>query len=178
MPLYRLPDEHVFPPPEHATASGMLAIGGDLHPDRLLLAYRMGIFPWSSEDQPLWWWSPDPRMVLPVGELRIQRSLKKRVKRGDYRVTFDTCFAEVLQACAETFRPGQDGTWLTPELQQSFIALHQRGLAHSVEVWFEGELVGGLYGLGLGRIFCGESPIRPMVEAGVNIAGLHSDDPA
>lgn len=172
MPLYRLPAEHIFPPPEHATLSGMLAIGGDLHPDRVLLAYRMGIFPWYSEEQPLLWWSPDPRMVLPTAELRIQRSLRKRVKRGDFRITFDTCFADVLRGCADTERPDQDGTWLTPELQQAFIALHQRGIAHSIEAWEGDELVGGLYGLAIGRLFCGESMFARRSDAS-KVAFVH-----
>ena len=172
MPMYRLSAEHVFPPARRADYPGILAVGGDLHPDRVLLAYQSGIFPWYSEGQPLLWWSPDPRMVLEPAQLRVQRSLKKRVKRGDYTITFDTCFAEVLAACAEFPRPDQDGTWLTEDLQAAFTALHQRGYAHSVEAWQDGELVGGLYGIAIGAVFCGESMFARRSDAS-KVAFVH-----
>lgn len=172
MPVFRLPNEHVFPPPHLAHPSGVLAVGGDLHPDRVLLAYQSGIFPWYSEGQPLWWYSPDPRMVLIPGDLRIQRSLKKRVRRGDYTVTFDTAFEDVLSACAEIPRPDQGGTWLTAPLQAAFIELHARGIAHSVEAWHDGALVGGLYGLGIGKAFCGESMFARRSDAS-KVAFVH-----
>jgi leucyl/phenylalanyl-tRNA--protein transferase len=155
-----------------ADPSGIIAVGGDLHPDRVLLAYHSGIFPWYSEGQPLLWWSPDPRMVLRPSELKVQRSLKKRVKRGDYRITFDTVFSQVLDGCAETPRPDQDGTWLTEPLKAAFVELHRRGIAHSVEAWQDDTLVGGLYGLAIGRVFCGESMFTRRSDAS-KVAFVH-----
>ena len=157
MPVYRLPDSHVFPPPDHAEPSGLLAIGGDLHPRRLLLAYAHGIFPWYSEDDPILWFSPEPRFVLEPSRLRVGRSLKKRIKRGDYEIRLDTEFAQVIRHCREAGRPGQSGTWITDDMEQAYLELHRMGFAHSAEAWHQGELVGGLYGVALGRIFSGES---------------------
>lgn len=157
MPIYRIPEQHLFPNPELANSGGLLGVGGDLHPDRILLAYRQGIFPWYSEGQPILWWSPDPRMVLWVDALHISRSLGKIIRRGDFHITMDTAFDEVMTACADVPRPGQQGTWITPELKEGFVALHDAGHAHSIEAWKDGELVGGLYGLTVGRVFCGES---------------------
>ena len=157
MPVYRLPDAHVFPPPDHAEPSGLLAIGGDLHPRRLLLAYAHGIFPWYSEDEPILWFSPEPRFVLEPGQLRVGRSLKKRIKRGDYEIRLDTNFAQVIRQCREAGRPGQSGTWITDDMEQAYLELHRMGFAHSAEAWHQGELVGGLYGVALGRVFSGES---------------------
>ena len=155
MPAYRLDERLVFPPPEHGPRRGPIAVGGDLRPERLLLAYSMGIFPWQGE--PLHWHSPDPRMVLLADELRVSRSLRRTVRRGAFRLTLDTEFTEVMIACATVPRPGQDGTWITPEMVESYTELHRRGVAHSVEAWRGGELVGGLYGLSLGAAFFGES---------------------
>jgi leucyl/phenylalanyl-tRNA--protein transferase len=148
-----------FPPIAAALAepNGLLAAGGDLSPDRLLVAYRRGIFPWYSEGQPILWWSPDPRMVLYVDELRVTRSLAKRVRSGRFDVRIDSAFRQVIEACAEFPRPGQRGTWITPEIISAYCELNRRGYAHSVESWREGRLVGGLYGLALGRVFFGES---------------------
>ncbi len=157
MPVYQIPARHVFPPPEHADEDGVLGIGGDLHPDRVLLAYRSGIFPWYSQGEPLLWWSPDPRLVLYVDELRVQRSLAKVIRRAPYTLTADTAFEAVITACGATRRPRQAGTWITPELKRAMVALHHRGHAHSIEAWQDGALVGGLYGLSVGRVFCGES---------------------
>ncbi|MGE5125235.1 MAG: leucyl/phenylalanyl-tRNA--protein transferase [Betaproteobacteria bacterium] len=155
MPVYRLDERLIFPPPELGPRRGPIAVGGDLRPARLLLAYSMGIFPW--EGEPLRWHSPDPRMVLLAGELRVARSLEKTIRRAAYRLTLDTAFTEVMVACASVPRPGQDGTWITPAMVDSYTELHRRGVAHSVEAW-EGEaLVGGLYGLSLGTVFFGES---------------------
>lgn len=156
MPVYRLPDQPLFPPPEHAARSGLLAVGGDLSPERLLAAYRAGIFPWYSDGEPLLWWSPDPRCVLFPGELRVSRSLRQFLKKQPFRITFDRAFPKVIAACRKP-RPGQDGTWITKAMQEAYIALHELGYAHSVEVWQEGSLAGGLYGLSLGRAFFGES---------------------
>lgn len=157
MPVYRLPRAHAFPDPHEADDDGLIAVGGDLHPDRVLLAYRMGIFPWYSEGQPILWWSPDPRTVLEPAAIHVPRSLAKRMRRGDYQITLDTAFERVIGACAERSRPGQDSTWITDEMQAAYIELHAKGFAHSCEAWRDGELVGGLYGIALGKLFCGES---------------------
>jgi leucyl/phenylalanyl-tRNA--protein transferase len=147
-----------FPPLERALRrpNGLLAAGGDLSPERLLAAYRRGIFPWFSDGDPILWWSPDPRMVLFPSELKIARSLAKTLRKRDYEVRMDCAFAAVVQACSEP-RAGQDGTWITPEIRQAYTQLHTLGLAHSVETWRDGRLVGGLYGVALGRMFFGES---------------------
>lgn len=158
MPVYHIPEQHLFPDPWLAEPSGLLGVGGDLHPDRLLLAYRMGIFPWYSEGQPILWHSPDPRFVLFVDELHVGRSLKKRMRRGDYTIRADTAFEAVIRACGEAPRPHQDGTWITEEMIAGYLALHERGYAHSVEAYdAEGALVGGLYGVAVGGVFAGES---------------------
>jgi len=156
MPIFRLDHRLSFPPVEHAE-DGLLAVGGDLRPERLLLAYRSGIFPWYSEGQPILWHSPDPRMVLVASALKVPRSLRKTMRRPAYRVTLDTAFARVVAACASVERPGQSGTWITPEMEAAYRELHRRGFAHSVEAWHEGRLVGGLYGVSLGAAFFGES---------------------
>lgn len=147
-----------FPPLERALREpdGLLAAGGDLSPERLLAAYRHGCFPWYQDGQPLLWWSPDPRMVLFPEELHVSRSLRKTLRRGDFTITFDQDFAAVIRACAAP-RSYADGTWITSAMQQAYLELHRRGIAHSVEAWQNGELVGGLYGLALGRLFFGES---------------------
>ena len=155
MPVYRLDERLVFPPPERGPRRGPIAVGGDLRPERLLLAYSMGIFPWQGE--PLHWHSPDPRMVLLADELVVSRSLRKKMRRGPFRLTLDTDFTEVMIACATVPRPGQDGTWITPGMVESYSQLHDRGVAHSVEAWNGRTLVGGLYGLSLGAAFFGES---------------------
>lgn len=144
--------------------NGLLAAGGDLSVARLLDAYGRGIFPWYSAGQPVLWWSPDPRMVLAPPDFRISRSLRKRLRRGDYEVRADTCFSEVMRACAAP-RPGQDGTWITPDMTAAYHELHLRGIAHCVEVWMHEELVGGLYGVALGRVFYGESMFSRMTDA-------------
>lgn len=156
MPIFRLDHRMTFPPVEYAE-DGLLAVGGDLRPERLLLAYRSGIFPWYSEGQPILWHSPDPRMVLVASALEVPRSLRKTIRKQAYRVTLDTAFAKVVAACASVERPGQSGTWITPEMQAAYRELHRRGLAHSVEAWQDRRLVGGLYGVSLGAAFFGES---------------------
>jgi len=163
VPAYRLDERLVFPPPEHGPRRGPIAVGGDLRPERLLLAYTMGIFPWQGE--PLHWHSPDPRMVLLADELRVSRSLRRTVRRGAFRLTLDTEFTEVMIACATVPRPGQDGTWITPGMVESYTELHRRGIAHSVEAWRGGDLVGGLYGLSLGAAFFGESMFAHEADA-------------
>ena len=156
MPDYRLPEAAVFPPVEGAARNGLLAVGGDLSPRRLLAAYREGIFPWYSEGEPLLWWSPDPRFVLFPGELRVSRSMRQFLKKETLRITFDRAFGAVIAAC-QTPRKGQEGTWITPEMREAYSSLHRMGYAHSVEAWQGQTLAGGLYGVSLGRIFFGES---------------------
>ncbi|WAG81526.1 leucyl/phenylalanyl-tRNA--protein transferase [Metapseudomonas furukawaii] len=147
-----------FPPLGRALRepNGLLAAGGDLSPERLIRAYRHGCFPWYQDGQPILWWSPDPRTVLLPQEIHISRSLAKLLRQARFRVTFDQAFAEVIQGCAGP-RNYTDGTWITSPMQAAYIELHERGVAHSVEVWKDDELVGGLYGLAIGRIFFGES---------------------
>jgi len=159
-------DDLSFPPLETALRepNGLLAAGGDLRPERLLAAYRHGCFPWYQEGQPLLWWSPDPRTVLFPDELHVSRSLRKRMRHGDYRVTFDTAFAEVIQGCAGP-RSYADGTWITTPMQDAYVRLHEMGVAHSVEVWQQGQLVGGLYGLAMGELFFGESMFSRATDA-------------
>ena len=152
------PEDLRFPPVELASPEGLLAVGGDLRAERLLAAYRHGIFPWYSKGQPILWWSPDPRAVLFPPELKISRSLHKTLHSEKFTVTLDTCFREVMQACAQPREKSPDsGTWITPEMVEAYVLLHDKGYAHSVESWREGELVGGLYGVALGGAFFGES---------------------
>jgi leucyl/phenylalanyl-tRNA---protein transferase len=146
-----------FPPPETASPEGIVAFGGDASPERLLLAYGQGIFPWPHEGYPLLWFSPDPRFVLDLGDVTLSRSLRKTIRRGAYEVRFDTRFRDVMLACGTAPRRGQNGTWITHELVAGFGKLHTSGFAHSVEAYEDGELVGGLYGMSLGKAFFGES---------------------
>jgi len=157
MPVYLLPDELVFPSPQLARKEGLLAVGGDLSQERLLLAYRMGIFPWYSEDEPIMWWSPDPRLVLYPSEFRVSRSLKKTIKKQMFKLTVDEAFESVINACARSRTKADEGTWIVEEMIAAYYRLHESGLAHSVEVWQDGKLVGGLYGVSLGKCFFGES---------------------
>ena len=153
-----LDSDDPFPPAELALQepNGLLAAGADLSPSRLMDAYAQGIFPWFGSDDPLLWWSPDPRMVLFVSELRMTRSLRRVIRSGRFRVTMDTAFPAVIAGCAAP-RPGQDGTWITPEMNTAYCQLFELGHAHSVEAWVGDQLAGGLYGVGLGRMFFGES---------------------
>ncbi|MBS1119448.1 MAG: leucyl/phenylalanyl-tRNA/protein transferase [Deltaproteobacteria bacterium] len=156
MPVFRLDDRLVFPP-VHLAKDGLLALGGDLRPERLLLAYSKGIFPWYAENLPILWHSPDPRMVMTTRDLIVQRSLRKTIRRAPYRLTMDTAFNQVVQGCASVPRPGQAGTWLIPEMVDAYRQLHELGFAHSIEAWAGDQLVGGLYGVSLGAAFFGES---------------------
>lgn len=156
MPVFALQDELVFPPVELANEDGILAVGGDLSPNRLLLAYSSGIFPWYNEDEPIIWWAPNPRFVIFPRDLRVSKSLRKLIKRGAFEVTFDRAFREVMSGCRSP-RKNQDGTWITDEMLEAYCLLHELGFAHSVEAWQDGELAGGLYGVSLGRCFFGES---------------------
>ncbi len=155
-----------FPPAESALRrpNGLLCAGGDLSPQRLLDAYRHGIFPWFSEGEPILWWSPDPRMVLFPQELKISRSLARSLRRGQYEVRLDTAFPAVIRECSLP-RADQDGTWITPEMQQAYGRLHELGHAHSVETWIGGKLAGGLYGMAIGRAFYGESMFSRVTDA-------------
>lgn len=155
--MYRLSDDLVFPPAERADRSGLLAIGGDARPERLILAYSLGIFPWPHRGYPLLWFSPDPRFVISLDEVHLHKSLKKAIKRAPFQIRFDTAFERVMEACSTAPRPGQDGTWITRELIDGYVHLHALGYAHSIEAWDGDELVGGLYGVSLGRAFFGES---------------------
>ena len=155
--MYRLTDALLFPSPEQASAEGIVAVGGDLKPERVMLAYRKGIFPWFESDDFLLWWSPDPRMVLFPDRLKISKSMRTVLRKKQFEVTFNKAFDQVVEACAKVKRFGQNGTWITPGLMEVYSTLHIQGHAHSVEVWEEGSLVGGLYGIDLGTVFCGES---------------------
>lgn len=157
MPVFTLSKRLSFPPPHLAIKEGLLAVGGDLSVERLLLAYRSGIFPWYSEGEPILWWSPDPRLVLYPDELRISRSLGKIIKRKLFHITFNQDFESVITACAEVKRSYGAGTWITDEMKSAYIALHHKGYAHSVEAWQDNRIVGGLYGVAIGRVFFGES---------------------
>lgn len=157
MPLFQLDHRLVFPPPALAEPEGVLAIGGDLSTDRLLAAYASGIFPWFEQDGPILWWSPDPRAILELDELRVSRRLARTIRQGRFEVRFDTSFRQVIAACAGTPRTHETGTWITPEIQAAYSRLFNLGLATCAESWHEGRLVGGIYGVRLGSAFFGES---------------------
>ncbi|MEZ4235225.1 MAG: leucyl/phenylalanyl-tRNA--protein transferase [Myxococcota bacterium] len=167
-----IPRQHRFPDPARAESSGLLAFGGDLSPERLLLAYRQGIFPWYSHGQPILWWSPDPRTVLELDALHVPRSLGKRIRQQPYRITLDQAFTQVIVACATAPRQGQDGTWITEEMCAAYVQLHELGFAHSVEAWEEDRLVGGLYGVAVGKLYAGESMFARRPDAS-KIAFVH-----
>ncbi|WP_276504578.1 leucyl/phenylalanyl-tRNA--protein transferase [Terrimonas pollutisoli] len=156
MSLFILDKKLYFPPAHLAEQDGLLAIGGDLSPERLLLAYKHGIFPWYEAD-PILWWSPNPRFVLFPGELKISKGIKPLLKRNEFKFTINKAFKDVIHQCKKIARPGQDGTWITQEVERAYIKMHELGYAHSAEVWKEGDLVGGLYGIRLGKVFFGES---------------------
>lgn len=157
MPIFALNEEPIFPPPHLAESDGLLAIGGDLHPERLVRAYLEGIFPWYSHPEEILWWSPDPRFVLFPADLKVSKSMRPILNQGRFTITYDQDFSGVIQQCKTTPRPGQRGTWITPEMREAYEELHRLGMAHSVEAWQAGKLVGGLYGVSLGRCFFGES---------------------
>ena len=165
MPVFQLHREIEFPPVEFAEPDGLLAVGGDLSPERILAAYRLGIFPWYGEESPILWWSPDPRLVLLPEELKVSRSLERTLRRGTFEVTFDTAFDRVIASCAEVHRDGDGGTWIVDGIIEAYRELHRLGHARSVESWADGELAGGLYGLSLGRAFFGESMFTRRTDA-------------
>ncbi|HZY35381.1 MAG TPA: leucyl/phenylalanyl-tRNA--protein transferase [Mucilaginibacter sp.] len=155
--IFRLDERLLFPDPALAEPDGLLAVGGDLSVERLLLAYRKGIFPWYSDETPILWYSPHERFVLFPQEIKISKTMRKIIQSGKFGITVDQCFKEVIEACSQAPRPGQDGTWITDEMKAAYVQLHQKGHAHSVEVRQNGELAGGLYGVQVGKVFCGES---------------------
>ena len=163
--MYFITKDLFFPPVHEASADGLLAYGGDLSPERLLLAYQNGIFPWFEDDQPILWWSPNPRMVLYLEELIISKSMRNIINRKTFEITFNQNFREVIANCQNINREGQYGTWITNDMIEAYCKLHELGIAKSVEVWQEGVLVGGLYGVDLGHIFCGESMFSKVSNA-------------
>ena len=165
MPLHVLSDELWFPPVDQAASDGLLAIGGDLSSERLLLAYRSGIFPWFNDDEPPLWWSPDPRFVLFPQELYVSKSMQQLLKRRAFKITMNKAFTEVIRHCGRQKRKGQEGTWITAEIEEAYIQLHQLGYAVSLEVWKDNELVGGLYGIRMGKLFFGESMFTKVSNA-------------
>lgn len=156
MPIFVIDNELSFPPPHLAEPDGLLAMGGDLSPERLLLAYRNGIFPWY-EGEHILWWSPDPRFVFFPGELRVSKTIRSLINKNAFEFTIDKAFAQVIHQCKKITRPGQAGTWITDEVERAYIKMHELGYAHSAEVWKDGQLAGGLYGIQLGKVFFGES---------------------
>ena len=158
-------DDCFFPPADRANADGLLAFGGDLSPQRLIVAYANGIFPWYSEDEPILWWSLDPRLIMRPGEMKVSHSLRHTLKSGKFEVKIDTNFREVMLHCAETPREGQDGTWIQDEMVYAYTHLHELGYAHSFETYQNGQLVGGLYGIAIGKVFFGESMFHTVTDA-------------
>ncbi len=165
MPVYQLSDELVFPDPSLAEKDGLLAIGGDLSVKRLLLAYSHGIFPWFEEGSPILWWALNPRMVLYPVEFKLSKSLKQKIKKAEFNITFDNAFEEVIKYCSRVPRKDQGGTWITEEMKQAYIEMHKAGFAHSVECYQENKLVGGLYGVSIGKAFFGESMFHLKTDA-------------
>src|SRR5471030_2236943 len=155
--IYRLDERLVFPNPELADEDGLLAVGGDLSTERLLLAYQNGVFPWYSDDTPILWYSPHERFVIYANELKVSTSMKRFLRKEPFTITINKNFTEVIEACSTIERKDQDGTWITDDMKAAYIKLHQEGYAHSIEVWEDDELVGGMYGVPIGNIFCGES---------------------
>lgn len=165
MPLFKLTDELIFPNPELSLKDGLLAVGGDLSIERLLLAYENGIFPWYDDQSPILWWSPNPRMVLFPKKLKISKSLWQVIRQKKFEVKVDENFSSVIKNCASVSRTDQPGTWITDEMIKAYINLHENGFAHSFEAYYDDQLVGGLYGVSLGRIFFGESMFHKMSDA-------------
>lgn len=165
MPIFQLPDEIVFPDVSYAEEDGLLAIGGDLSIERLISAYSCGIFPWFSNDSPILWWSPDPRLILVPEKFKVSHSLQQKVRKNVFEVRWDSDFMQVLDLCAGGERANKEGTWLTQEMKVAYNNLHQAGYAHSVETYYKGEMVGGLYGVSLGKSFFGESMFFRMTDA-------------
>lgn len=175
MPVFQLTEALLFPPPHLARPDGLLAVGGDLAPERLLLAYRSGIFPWFNEDDPILWWAPSPRLVLVPAEFKLAKRLARELRQGHFRVTFDQAFPAVIAACATVRTSQGQSTWIHPEMIAAYGQLHEQGYAHSVECWQGEELVGGLYGIGLGTIFFGESMFSRVANSSKAALALLAD---
>lgn len=165
MPVFKLTEDLVFPPPQLAGDDGLLAVGGDLSEDRLLLAYQMGIFPWYSPGEPILWWAPSPRLILEPFGFRASRRLARTIRQGVFEVTMDQAFRQVMEACAAIRRQNHEGTWIDQQMVTAYCRLHERGYAHSVECWRDGELAGGLYGVALGVTFFGESMFSRIADS-------------
>jgi leucyl/phenylalanyl-tRNA--protein transferase len=165
MPVYLLTDDLIFPSPDLASDDGLLAVGGDLSQKRLLVAYSMGIFPWYSKSEPILWWSPNPRLVLYPDELRVSKSLQKTIRKDVFQLTLDQAFEQVIVQCAKTRRQKNEGTWIVDDMITAYCKLHESGFAHSVEAWQDQRLVGGLYGVSLGKCFFGESMFTLITNA-------------
>lgn len=170
MTVFALPAQPAFPDPAHADEDGLLAVGGDLSPHRLLMAYAQGIFPWYNENSPILWWSPDPRLILEPAQIHVPKRLDRILRQGRFRFTLDTAFEQVITRCAATPRNGARGTWIVPEMLAAYCRLHELGFAHSIEVWSGANLAGGLYGVALGGAFFGESMF--YLEPDASKAGL------
>jgi leucyl/phenylalanyl-tRNA--protein transferase len=175
VPIFRLGPDVAFPDPARAEPDGLLAVGGDLRPERLLAAYALGIFPWFDDSSPILWWSPDPRLVLEPERLHVSRSLQRTMRRGRFRVTADTAFERVIRRCAARRRPGQRGTWITRDMVDGYVQLHRLGFAHAFEAWEGDALAGGLYGVSLGAAFFGESMFADRPDAS-KVAFVHAVD--
>jgi leucyl/phenylalanyl-tRNA--protein transferase len=171
-PIYFLSETITFPSVEHANSEGLLAVGGDLSSERLLLAYKSGIFPWFNEDSLILWWSPNPRMVLFPDKIKISKTMSKVLKSNQFKITKNKCFKAVIENCSKIARKGQDGTWITNNIKNAYLKLHEEGIAQSYEVWENDVLVGGLYGIDLGTIFCGESMFS-LVDNASKFAFIH-----
>lgn len=163
--MYILAKELFFPPAELAGDDGLLATGGDLSPERLLLAYRSGIFPWYNENEPICWYSPDPRFVLFPADLRISKSMERVIQKEIFSFTIDKAFGQVIKSCSTAYRKNQEGTWISEDIIEAYSLLHRQGYAHSAEAWYNGELAGGLYGIRMGSVFCGESMFSSRTDA-------------
>lgn len=165
MPIFLLNNQLIFPHPSQASNEGVLAVGGDLSIERLILAYKSGIFPWYNEGEPIIWWSPNPRFVLFPENLKVSKSMRQVLRRQTFQITYDTNFRGVIEACQKMPRRDQDGTWITDTMLEAYVSLHEAGFAHSVEAWQDGQLVGGLYGVSLGKCFFGESMFASVSNA-------------
>ncbi|MBC7400205.1 MAG: leucyl/phenylalanyl-tRNA--protein transferase [Mucilaginibacter sp.] len=163
--IFRLTNDLIFPNPEMAEEDGLLAVGGDLSTERLILAYQNGIFPWYSDDDPILWYSPHDRFVLFPDELKVSSSMRRVLNSNRFKITFDTCLADVIETCSVIERKEQDGTWITEDMKAAYIQLHYEGHAHSIEIWQNDELVGGMYGVAVGDVFCGESMFSKVSNA-------------
>jgi len=157
MPIYQLNETIGFPDPSEANEEGLLAIGGDLSAERIITAYSLGIFPWFNDDSSILWWSPNPRLILEPKKFKLSKSLKRIIRKNNYRVVFDEQFEQVIKNCAQTIRKDEEGTWITNNMESAYIDLFEKGLAHSVEVYEDKKMIGGLYGVSLGKAFFGES---------------------